>query len=315
MISNFEALILMSTYLCLAYSFQVRPHSRKLTHQLLHFGPEDEMTFDNPNDFDLTLGITSHQSSSTSRPSSSTQQYMPDENENRKHLQVWIVDDEQPILDAVGSYLSSSGYKVRSFLNATAPLLLLQEQIPDAVISDVMMPQISGIEFLSVIRSNVSTLNIPFILLTAKGMTEDRIRGYDAGADGYLMKPFDPEELVVMLDQMVQRKQFLETDDCTIEEVRQDLSEVKDLLTKKENLLAESNRRERKREADSLLSEDEMEILELLCEGYMNKEIASELQYSTRWVERHLTELFRKTNCANRTELVRWAFANEYFDI
>jgi DNA-binding NarL/FixJ family response regulator len=132
------------------------------------------------------------------------------------------------------------------------------------------------------------------------------------------MKPFDPEELVVMLDRLLQRKTFMQEgdDSVTIEELREDLSEVKELLTREERLLQDNKFSSSHSAAeDSLLSDDEILILELLCEGYMNKEIASELQYSTRWVEQHLTSMFRKSNCGTRTELVRWAVANEYVDI
>jgi DNA-binding NarL/FixJ family response regulator len=165
-------------------------------------------------------------------------------------------------------------------------------------------------------------------LLTAKGRTEDRIRGYDAGTDGYLMKPFDPEELVAMIDRAVERKNVMQSDDesVTVEQLRKDLGEVKELLTKKEGtmLLQKSkseginNLASGIRIADEdvqLLSKDEINVILLLAEGYMNKEIASELQYSTRWVERHLTNMFRKTNCASRTELVRWAVANGYVNL
>jgi DNA-binding NarL/FixJ family response regulator len=296
----------------------------------LRFSPKEELPFEGDlNDSDgVSLHLTSHQSSiSPNKVSkdlsqqklSSTRHY--DLDSQRETLVVWIIDDEKPILDAVGSYLQSSGYQVIPFLNATVPLNRLQDnQLPDAIICDVMMPQLSGIEFLSMIRSSNSfeILNIPFILLTAKGLTEDRIRGYDAGTDGYLMKPFDPEELVVMLDRLLQRKTFMQEgdDSVTIEELREDLSEVKELLTREERLLQDNKFSSSHSAAeDSLLSDDEILILELLCEGYMNKEIASELQYSTRWVEQHLTSMFRKSNCGTRTELVRWAVANEYVDI
>lgn len=307
------------------------PFAAPRSRELHLFPPRDDFSFDPANNDDY--GITSHHQSSSSPSSSSSsssrttksissnqQHYDPTKQKNL----VWIIDDEQPILDAVGEYLSSSGcYQVQPFLNATLPLYLLQKEEghPDAIISDVMMPAISGIDFLTIIRNNVSPSihNIPFILLTAKGLTEDRIRGYDAGADGYLMKPFDPEELVVMLDQMIQRKRLLQADgdSISVQELRNDLSEVKGLLEEK-TLLEESTKNEiggLGRGSHSILSDIEVSILELLCEGYMNKEIASELQYSTSMVEKYLTSMFRKTGCANRTELVRWAVANEYVDI
>eukprot|EP01083_Nonionella_stella_P079685 218744_1 len=287
-------------------------------------------------------------------PSSSSSMNSSDDSGTSRRRTVFLIDDEQPILDAVGTYLSGEGYDVYPFLNATLPMQMLlhghsnknrQDMIPrmpDAIICDIMMPLISGIDFLTMIRSNPTTLNMPFILLTAKSLVGDRVRGYDAGTDGYLMKPFDPEELLVMMDSIIKRKEFMEfyQDSVTVEDLREDLDEVREALKKEERFLlggasssssatsysklngdessetfsfqsddrfASSNR--------PLLSLDEMDVLELLCDGYMNKEIASELQYSVRWVEGHLTSMFRKANCRNRTELVRWAVANEFVDM
>jgi DNA-binding NarL/FixJ family response regulator len=64
-----------------------------------------------------------------------------------------------------------------------------------------------------------------------------------------------------------------------------------------------------------VLTQDEVKVLELLCRGYMNKEIASDLGYSVAWVEKHLTDLYRKTGQSNRTTLVRWAIANQYVQL
>lgn len=171
------------------------------------------------------------------------------------------------------------------------------------------------------------------------------------------MKPFDPEELVAMMDQIVQRREFIMEDDesVTVEELRRDLNEVKnlllanrggdlkgrllgggasdngdnDVLPPKDSIASGTDASSQSTAFDDendyasyssdqssiVITSDEMDVLELLCQGYMNKEIAAELQYSTRWVEGHLTSMFRKTNCSNRTELVRWAVANEYVDI
>ena len=72
-------------------------------------------------------------------------------------------------------------------------------RLPDAIISDIRMPGTDGLELLSQIRQNVVWARIPVILLTAKGLTTDRVAGYQAGADAYLIKPFVPEELFVRI--------------------------------------------------------------------------------------------------------------------
>ena len=318
-------------------AFQTISAHRSESKQLrtLQFARRDEYEYEANNgatDVDLNLSFGSSQPISEYKSLADSNQ----DPANGKSL-IWIIDDEEAILNAVGTYLTSasSRYQVQSFLNASVPLLLLQNmneqqrqyqyQYPQAIVCDIMMPQISGIDFLLNIRSNQSPLiaNIPFILLTAKGLTEDRIKGYDAGTDGYLMKPFDPEELVAMMEQVIQRKEFLQSyRSISIEELSDDLMEVKGLIEERDRDFDGNHNDNDSQESvssnsgiNTMLSEKEMKILELLCEGYMNKEIASELRYSTRWVERHLTVLFRKTGCNNRTELVRWAVANEYVDL
>lgn len=353
------------------FQFTIRSMKVKYDHEqrqittsgLYAFRPDGQLD-DELDDFDDDDFYMSSRRSSSSFPhgagdissSSSSSSSMNSNNysESERRRTLFLIDDEQPILDAVGTYLSGAGYDVYPFLNATLPMQMLlhpnanandkhEEKnprmvMPDAIICDIMMPLISGIEFLTMIRSNPATLNMPFILLTAKSLVGDRVRGYDAGTDGYLMKPFDPEELLVMMDSIIKRKEFMEfyQDSVTVEELREDLDEVREALKQEERFLlgSSSSTTDSKVNGDRssgsysfqngdqltssnhpLLSLDEMDVLELLCQGYMNKEIASELQYSVRWVEGHLTSMFRKANCRNRTELVRWAVANEFVDM
>jgi len=168
-------------------------------------------------------------------------------------------------------------------------------RLPDAIVSDILMPGMDGIEFLNQIRTMSNTRPIPFILLTAKGMTQDRIAGYNAGADAYLPKPFDPEELVAILDNVIDKSRLSGSDDeigCSSD----DEGDVRVEDTTEKN--------------DVYFTSDELKILEFLCKGLRNKEISLEMKYSIRWVEQKLTGMYRKTKCSNRTELVRWANLN-----
>lgn len=250
------------------------------------------------------------------------------DNSIRNDKVVWLIDDEQAILDAVSSYLHSAGYIVRTYLNASTPLSLIENfnTMPDAIVCDINMPIMTGLDFLAKLRLKPITNSLPFIFLTAKGNLEDRIRGYDYGTDCYLMKPFDPEELLAILDTIIERKVFVEKDQSigfSLEEIRDDLREVKELLkiNNRDNSGSFPNKRQtdgeqhrNNRVVDEFveLTKDDLRVLELLTQGYMNREIALKIGYSTAWVEKHLTDLYRKTGQNNRTTLVRWAISNKY---
>jgi DNA-binding NarL/FixJ family response regulator len=144
-------------------------------------------------------------------------------------------------------------------------------------------------------------------------MTRDRIEGFDSGADAYLSKPFAPEELVAIVDNLIHRQAALngfgsdEKQSPDVEDLKRDLEEIKNLLLYKggggigNGFVMKT---------DVFLSSDERRVLGLLCEGLMNKEIAAATHLSTRRIEQLLTQMYRKTGVKNRTELVRWAVSS-----
>jgi DNA-binding NarL/FixJ family response regulator len=163
-------------------------------------------------------------------------------------------------------------------------------------------------------------VQIPVILLTAKGMVQDRVAGYQAGADAYLPKPFDPDELLAMIDHFIQRHETLnDTNQNAIVQLQQSIQDIKQLLLMEQmgggatstDAVQQSPTSPRPRIVNTnvFLAPDERQVLHLLCKGKMNKEIAESMYLSTRRIEQLITILFRKTNMKNRTELVRWAIA------
>ena len=94
-----------------------------------------------------------------------------------------LVDDEPGLREAVQAYLEDSGYIVQVASSAKDAWELLQQQLPDLVISDVMMPQVDGYQFLKQMREDPRFKATPVIFLTARGMKADRISGYQAGLD------------------------------------------------------------------------------------------------------------------------------------
>jgi len=230
--------------------------------------------------------------------------------ERSKHW-ILLVDDEEAIRAAVGQLLDDRGYQVTACADGPTALQVARSkvkdnQLPDAIISDVRMPGMDGLELLKEIRADENLVQIPVVLLTAKGMTQDRIAGYDAGADAYVPKPFDADELVTIVDNAIERHKDLNEEKIGVDDLKRDLDEIKYLLLEKGgggvgNGFVEAT--------NVFLAPDEREVLELLCEGLMNKEIGQKIFLSTRRVEALLTGLFRKANVKNRTELVRWAIA------
>jgi len=91
--------------------------------------------------------------------------------------QVLLVDDEPGLRDAVQAYLEDSGFKVRAASNAQEGWDLLQQQTPDVLISDIMMPQVDGYAFLAQVREDIRFKGLPVVFLTARGMTSERIQG------------------------------------------------------------------------------------------------------------------------------------------
>lgn len=198
------------------------------------------------------------------------------------YKQILIVDDDICLAYAIQSYISSDERKVFVVDDVSAALKLLQLYQFDLVISDIMMPKINGYEFLKKLRLDPKLFNIPVILLTAKGMTIDRIKGYDLGCNVYLTKPFHPSELLSIINNiLVNLNDRLKFQDLKI---RQNLNSEEKIY----NFTAR-----------------EVSILNLLAKGMTNKEIASNLSLGIRNVEKYVSRLLSKTNTRNRTELAK----------
>jgi len=112
------------------------------------------------------------------------------------------VDDEPGILRLIKLELSSQGFRVVTAGNGEDALAIVEHQRPDVVVLDIIMPDMSGLEVMRRIRERT---NIPIILLTARDRDEDKIRGLEFGADDYLVKPFNPEELSARVRAVLRR--------------------------------------------------------------------------------------------------------------
>jgi two-component system KDP operon response regulator KdpE len=119
-----------------------------------------------------------------------------------KRFRILVVDDEERILNFLSAKLKASGYEVLTAPNGVKGLEQVQAQEPDLVVLDLLMPKMDGLEMLKQLRTFSL---VPVIILTAKGTDTDRIKGLKLGADDYLPKPFNPDELVARIEAIRRR--------------------------------------------------------------------------------------------------------------
>jgi two-component system response regulator MprA len=118
-------------------------------------------------------------------------------------VRILVVDDDAGVRQAVGRALSFEGYEVTQAGDGSAALRLIAESRPDAMVVDVVMPEVGGLEVCRELRATGDDL--PILVLTARHSVADRVAGLDAGADDYLVKPFALEELLARLRALLRR--------------------------------------------------------------------------------------------------------------
>ena len=116
---------------------------------------------------------------------------------------ILVVEDDDRLRERLARYLGETGFRVTAAANAAAARDHLRFVQPDLMVLDVMMPGETGLQLTESLRRDNS--DIPVLLLTARGAPEDRIAGFEAGADDYLPKPFEPKELVLRIRAMLRR--------------------------------------------------------------------------------------------------------------
>nr|YP_010204063.1 hypothetical protein LK038_pgp118 [Ahnfeltia fastigiata]UAT97592.1 hypothetical protein Ahn.fas.Ore.pt_112 [Ahnfeltia fastigiata] len=209
-----------------------------------------------------------------------------------KHI--LLVDDDTSLRLSIESYLSSEGFTVKSFKDVKSALkFLYHNKKPDMIITDIMMANLNGYDFITILRGNIAFSNIPIIFLTAKGMTSDRIKGYNLGCNAYISKPFDPNELVSIVNSLFSNMNILQNSMSFAKNTEAKSNSISDI-----NFQFTSSK----------LTPRESSVFKLVIRGLMNKEIAAHLNLSLRNVEKYVSRLLKKTNTRNRTELAKAAW-------
>lgn len=118
---------------------------------------------------------------------------------------IYCIEDDEDIRELIIYAVKSSGFEVYGFENAAAFYDELEKKIPDLILMDVMLPDKNGIKVLKDIRECRETEDVPVIMLTAKSSESDKVKGFDAGADDYITKPFGVLELISRIKAVLKR--------------------------------------------------------------------------------------------------------------
>jgi len=203
---------------------------------------------------------------------------------------ILLVDDMPEALLMFTAYLTEEGYDVVTAGNGTEALAVLDSTMPDLIVSDIRMPRMDGYALARQLRNNPRTHLIPIVFLTAKDESSERIAGIRSGVDAYLTKPFEPDELVAVIGNILTR-------------VERTHAEIARLIG--------SNIREQIAFTDEDLTEAEQRIASAVASGLSNKEIAAELSVSVRTVENHISHILAKKHFDNRVEIARYVLARQ----
>ena len=193
-----------------------------------------------------------------------------------------VVDDEPNLLRAVAACLKAEDYEVNTARNGNDALIQLAESVPDLIISDIRMPGMDGYKLARQLRGSPRTALVPIVFLTAKDETADRIEGFRAGIDAYLTKPFEPEELIAVVNGILTR-------------VERTHSQIAQLVSSTATSFQ-----------DEALTDAENRVALAVSRGLSNKEIAAQLDISVRTVENHISHIFDKKGFSNRVEIARY---------
>lgn len=228
---------------------------------------------------------------------------------------ILIVDDDRTIRTVLTRYLENRGYEVQQVSSGVEALSACAKCPPDLVVSDVMMPEMDGIEFCRRLRTTPSGQLMPFIFLSGKGEIEDRIHGHSIGADDYLIKPVDPRELVAKIEAQLERSRRIHSEIVRLMQMSVGVAPNPGPTTAVIKEAVEISVTQSETGGTPLplpLTPAEERVFWEVIQGLTNKQISDRLFISPRTVQTHLSSILNKLELDNRAQLVRFAFEQGY---
>ncbi|MDF0554837.1 response regulator [Kamptonema sp. UHCC 0994] len=208
---------------------------------------------------------------------------------------ILVVDDELDSQAVLAIYLESRGYQVECASSGVQALSIFEGNPPDLVISDVMMPEMDGFEFCRRLRSSRLGQLVPFIFLSGQGELESKVEGHSIGGDDYLVKPFQPQELLAKVKGQLERSHRIHAEIVRL---------LQHSTFEQEKIPAPTVTRKSK---PLPLTPAEERVFWEVIQGYTNKQVSDRLFISPRTVQAHLSSIFSKLELENRSQLVRFA--------
>jgi DNA-binding NarL/FixJ family response regulator len=210
-------------------------------------------------------------------------------------LTILVVDDDLGTRLAISDYLEMCGYSVITAADGQQALEMVDSYRPHLMLTDIVMPRVNGYQLVRSVRQHPSLRLLPVIFLTERNKTEERIQGYQLGADLYLPKPFELQELGAAIRNLLERSQMIQSEyRLSYEDGWRTSIQIPTATVEKSELSFHLTGRER-------------EVLVMLTHGLSNAQIGTRLHLSPRTVEKYVSNLLRKTTTSNRAELVGYA--------
>lgn len=218
-------------------------------------------------------------------------------------LTILVVDDDLGTRLAISDYLVEvCGYSVITAVDGQEALDMVERYHPHLMVTDIVMPRMNGYEVVRRVRQHPGFRLLPVIFLSGRNKTEERIQGYQFGADLYLPKPFEVEELGAAVRNLLERSQMIQSEyRLSHEESLRTFIDFPEIEPENPELTFHLTQRER-------------EVLVLLTHGLSNAKIGTRLHLSPRTVEKYVSSLLRKTETNNRAELVGFAMKHHLLE-
>ncbi len=222
------------------------------------------------------------------------------------HAKVLVVEDEAAISHLLEYNLTAEGFHVTVVEDGDDVLLAAIDGEPDIILLDWMLPNVSGLELCRQLRARTETHDIPIVMLTARGEEEDRLRGFDRGADDYVTKPFSMSELIARLKAVLRRANPAVAGDTT---------SFADIL------LDRTTMRVRRGERDIELGPTEFKMLDVLLqrpgrvysrEQLLDRVWGQDIYVEVRTVDVHVGRLRKALNKRNERDPIRTVRSSGY---